>query len=297
MSGTEDGEVDAPLNRQGSVSAQQAPASRGEPPMLEADHLAVEYRIARSGDLYPAIGDITLAAPEGSLTAIVGPSGCGKSTFLKAIAGLIPCTRGRLLIEGGLVEGPGDGRAVVFQSPALLPWRDVIGNVIYGLELRRVRRENAERKARDMIEFVGLSDFVHLYPRELSGGMQQRVNLARALAVDPKILLLDEPFSALDAQTREMMQFELLRIWDETRKTAVFVTHEIGEAVLLADRVAVLSKGPGTVVLETVEVNLPRPRTQQTKRAPLFFDLVDHIWALISGSGKTAEATTNYARF
>ena len=268
--------------------AERAPDTRDAVPVLQADHLGVEYWIARTRDRFRAIGDITLAAPEGSFTAIVGPSGCGKSTFLKAVAGLIPCTQGRLLIEGKAVHGPGDGRAVVFQSPVLLPWRDVLGNVIYGLELRRVRRQDAERKARSMIALVGLSDFVHCYPRELSGGMQQRVNLARALAVDPKILLLDEPFSALDAQTREVMQCELLRIWDETRKTAVFVTHEIGEAVFLADRVAVLSKGPASVLIETVEVTLPRPRTQQTKRAPLFFDLVDHIWALISGSGREA---------
>lgn len=256
-------------------------------PVLEAEHIAVEYKILRTGDVYPAISDITFTAPRGSFTAIVGPSGCGKSTFLKAIAGLIRCTRGRLLIEGKPVNGPGDGRAVVFQSPALLPWRDVVGNVIYGLELRRTARPDAEAKARQMIDLVGLSAFVHCYPRELSGGMQQRVNLARALAVDPKILLLDEPFSALDAQTREMMQFELLRIWEETRKTAVFITHEIGEAVFLADRVAVLSKGPGSVLIETVEVDLPRPRTQQTKRMPRFFDLVDHIWGLISGGKNT----------
>ena len=163
---------------------------------------------------------------------------------------------------------------------------------LYGLELRRVRRDDAERQARDMIDLVGLSAFTDRYPRELSGGMQQRVNLARALAVDPKILLLDEPFSALDAQTREGMQYELLRIWSETRKTAVFVTHEISEAVFLADRVAVLSKGPESVLLEMVEVPLPRPRTAQTKRSPLFFELVDRIWALIAGPGKDARAAS-----
>ena len=260
--------------------------------MLQAEHIGVEYDIARTGERYRAIRDITLSVPTGSFTAIVGPSGCGKSTFLKAIAGITPCSHGRLLIEGQVVDGPGKGRAVVFQSPALMPWRDVLGNVLYGLELRRVRRDDAERQARDMIDLVGLSDFTDRYPRELSGGMQQRVNLARALAVDPKILLLDEPFSALDAQTREGMQYELLRIWSETRKTAVFVTHEISEAVFLADRVAVLSKGPESVLLEMVEVPLPRPRTAQTKRSPLFFELVDRIWALIAGPGKDARAAS-----
>ena len=278
--------MEASLNRPRHFDvADDVPANRSEIPILQAEHLGVEYSIARTGERYRAIRDITLSAPQGSFTAIVGPSGCGKSTFLKAIAGLIPCTQGRLLVEGKVVDGPGDGRAFVFQSPALLPWRDVLGNVIYGLELRRARRDDAVQRARSMIELVGLSDFIHNYPWELSGGMQQRVNLARALAVDPKILLLDEPFSALDAQTREVMQYELLRIWDETRKTAVFVTHEIGEAVFLADRVAVLSKGPESVIVETVEVPLPRPRTAQTKRAPLFFELVDRIWARIAGPG------------
>jgi len=278
----------------GVESAEYAAAARDEVPVLQAEHLGVEYRIARTGTRYRAIGDITFVAPDGSFTAIVGPSGCGKSTFLKAIAGLIPCSYGRLLIDGRVVDGPGDGRAVVFQSPALLPWRTALDNVLYGLELRRVPRQEAERRARVMMELVGLTDFVHAYPRELSGGMQQRVNLARALAVDPKILLLDEPFSALDAQTREVMQYELLRIWDETRKTAVFVTHEIAEAVFLADRVAVLSKGPESVLVDMVEVPLPRPRTQQTKRTPLFFALVDRIWAQISGapSGREPKAVT-----
>jgi NitT/TauT family transport system ATP-binding protein len=258
--------------------------------ILEAEHLAVEYRIARTGERYRAIGDITLTVPQGSFTAIVGPSGCGKSTFLKAIAGLVPSTGGRLRIEGREVVGPGEGRAFVFQQPALMPWRDVLGNVLYGLELRRTPRADAEARARAMIGLVGLEDFAHRYPRELSGGMKQRVNLARALAVDPKILLLDEPFSALDAQTREGMQYELLRIWGETGKTALFVTHEIGEAVFLADRVAVLSKGPGSVLLDVIDVALPRPRTAETKRAPLFFALVDRIWTLIAGGANGAGA-------
>ena len=264
---------------------------KNESAILQAEHLGVEYAIKRTGERFCAIEDITLSINKGSFTAIVGPSGCGKSTFLKAIAGLISCSKGRLLIEGMPVEGPGEGRAVVFQAPALLPWRDVFENVIYGLELCHVPRQQAAESARQMIELVGLSQFSQRYPHELSGGMQQRANLARALAVDPKILLLDEPFSALDAQTREVMQYELLRIWEETKKTAIFITHDIREAVFLADRVAILSKGPSTVLTEMVEVTLPRPRTNQTKRDPLFLELVDRITEQIStGNLQTVEA-------
>jgi NitT/TauT family transport system ATP-binding protein len=262
--------------RAGDMPRMVAPVS--EVPVLQAEHMGVEYFIARTGERYRAIKDITMSIPKSSFTAVVGPSGCGKSTFLKAVAGLIRCTHGRLLIDGNLVDGPGADRAVVFQSPALLPWRDVLGNVMYGLDMRGVPRAKAIPMAHKMIDLVGLSKFTERYPRELSGGMQQRVNLARALAVDPKIMLLDEPFSALDAQTRETMQYELLRIWEETRKTALFITHEISEAVFLADRVAILSKGPGSVITEMVDVPLPRPRTHLTKREPVFFELVDHIW-------------------
>jgi NitT/TauT family transport system ATP-binding protein len=266
------------ITRTRTEEVQRRAMAGDEVPVLQAEHMGVEYFIARSGERYRAIKDITMSVPKASFTAVVGPSGCGKSTFLKAVAGLIPCTHGRLLIDGNVVDGPGADRAVVFQSPALLPWRDVLGNVMYGLDMRRVPRTQALSMAHKMIDLVGLSKFTGRYPRELSGGMQQRVNLARALAVDPKIMLLDEPFSALDAQTRETMQYELLRIWEETRKTALFITHEISEAVFLADRVAILSKGPASVVTEMVDVPLARPRTHLTKREPLFFELVDHIW-------------------
>jgi NitT/TauT family transport system ATP-binding protein len=252
-----------------------------EAPLLEAEHLALEYDIARTNETFVAIRDLSFSVARGSFTVIVGPSGCGKTTLLRAIAGLIPTSRGRLRIAGRPVNGPGDDRAFVFQSPALLPWRDVLGNVIYGLELRRVSREAARARADAMIDLVGLTRFSRSYPHELSGGMRQRVNLARALAVDPAILLLDEPFSALDAQTREVMQLELLRIWRETGKTAIFITHDIAEAVFLADAVAILSPGPASVLMDLVEVALPRPRTAATKRDPAFFALVDRISALI----------------
>jgi NitT/TauT family transport system ATP-binding protein len=250
-------------------------------PLLEAEHLALEYEIARTNEAFVAIRDLTFTVALGSFTVIVGPSGCGKTTLLRAIAGLIPTSRGRLSIAGRPITGPGDDRAFVFQSPALMPWRDVSGNVIYGLELRRTPREAARARAAAMIDLVGLTRFSHHFPHELSGGMRQRVNLARALAVDPAILLLDEPFSALDAQTREVMQVELLRIWSETGKTAIFITHDIAEAVFLADTVAILSPGPASVLMDLIEVALARPRTARTKRDPAFFALVDRISACI----------------
>jgi NitT/TauT family transport system ATP-binding protein len=256
--------------------------SSGEPPLLFVEHMGLEYYIGRTNETYQAIRDMSLTVPRGSFTCVVGPSGCGKSSLLKAIAGLIPWSHGRLLINGKAVEGPGDDRAFVFQAPALLPWRDVLGNVLYGLEIHRVARNEATARAEEMIALVGLSAFKHRFPHELSGGMKQRVNLARALAVNPQILLLDEPFSALDAQTREGMQYELLRIWEETRKTAIFITHDIAEAVFLADQVAIMSAGPGSELLDVVEVALSRPRTRQSKRDPIFFDAVDRVSAQIT---------------
>jgi NitT/TauT family transport system ATP-binding protein len=210
--------------------------------------------------------------------SIVGPSGCGKTTFLNAVDGLLPITSGSLELNGEAISKPGPDRAMVFQQPSLLPWRTVLGNVVYGLEMqgRTSKAERAER-ARELIYLVGLGGFEHAFPTELSGGMQQRVNLARALATDPDMLLLDEPFAALDAQTREFMQSELLRIWGETRKTALFITHDIKEAVYLADRVLVFTKRPGRVKA-CVDVDLARPRELSVKREPRFLEYEDEIW-------------------
>ncbi len=177
---------------------------------------------------------------------IVGPSGCGKTTLLNIVAGLLPYEEGTVSIDGKRVEGPGVDRAVVFQHSALLPWRTIAGNVRYGMEMQRRFDEATMRERADhFVKMVGLSGFERHYPNELSGGMQQRVNLARALAADPEVLLMDEPFAALDAQTREFMQAELLKIWSQARKTVLFITHQINEAVYLADRVAVMSARPG----------------------------------------------------
>jgi NitT/TauT family transport system ATP-binding protein len=225
--------------------------------------------------------DFTVAP--GEFVALVGRSGCGKSSLLYAIDGLLPLSGGRIALDDKTVTGPGRDRALVFQSPTLLPWRTVVGNVKYGIEA--VDRPNAATRAEELVRLVGLEGFEEHHPHQLSGGMQQRVNLARALAVDPEVLLLDEPFSALDAQTRDLMQSELLRIWHARNAgarglTMVFVTHDIGEAVFLADRVVVFTPRPGRV-REIVPIDLPRPRETQVKRTTEFQALVEHIAHLL----------------
>jgi NitT/TauT family transport system ATP-binding protein len=211
---------------------------------------------------------------------LVGPSGCGKTTFLRILDGLIPRDAGTILLDGKAVIKPGPDKGFVFQDSSLLLWRTVIDNVILGLELQGVNKREARNKADKYVALVGLKGFEHHYPHELSGGMQQRVNLARALIVEPQILLMDEPFASLDAQTREIMQAELLKMWRQTRKTVIFVTHQIEEAVYLSDRVVVFSARPARI-REIVSVNLPRPRSLTVKRSQQFLDLADHIWSLI----------------
>jgi NitT/TauT family transport system ATP-binding protein len=233
----------------------------------------------RFGDL-EVLRDISVTINDGEFVALVGPSGCGKTTFLRIVSGLEAAEGGTISVDDAIVSGPGRDRGFVFQSDSLLPWRTVLDNTIVGLELAgRIGAADLER-TRKMLSLVGLAGFESYFPRQLSGGMRQRVNLARALAIDPKILLMDEPFSALDAQTREIMQSELQRIWEEGRKTVLFVTHQIDEAVFLADRVLVFARRPGRI-LEDVRIELPRPRTLSTKREPAFVALVDHIWRLI----------------
>jgi NitT/TauT family transport system ATP-binding protein len=222
--------------------------------------------------------DVTIA--EGEFISIVGPSGCGKTTFLRIVAGLEQASAGTILIDGQAVSAPGTDRGFVFQSDSLLPWRTVFANANIGPELGGRAGVAARSHTMELLRLVGLAGFEDYYPRQLSGGMRQRVNLARALAVDPKILLMDEPFSALDSQTREIMQTELLRIWEEGRKTALFVTHQIDEAVYLSDRVLVFARRPGRIA-ETVAIDLPRPRPLAIKRTPQFVAYVDHIWQLI----------------
>lgn len=227
-----------------------------------------------------ALRDVSFEAYEGEFVSVVGPSGCGKSTLLNCIDGLIRPTDGRILIDGVEVLGPGKDRAMVFQSSLLFPWRSVLGNILYGLEMQRIPKSDALERAHRFVKLTGLSGFERHYPRELSGGMQQRVNLARALACDPKILLLDEPFANLDAQTREFMQAELLRIWRLTGKTAIFITHNISEGVYLSDRIVVLTARPGQIK-DVVVVNLPRPRRLAIKRDPSFLEIEERVWRLV----------------
>jgi NitT/TauT family transport system ATP-binding protein len=249
---------------------------------LEARNISVEYSMKRTQQQVTALQGFDLSIEEGQFTAIVGPSGCGKTTFLNVIAGLLPLKSGRVLLNGQEIKGPGQDRAMVFQSAALMPWRTVMGNVIYGLELQGYNRVEACTRAQSFIDLVGLSGFEESFPRELSGGMQQRVNLARALTIEPELLLLDEPLAALDAQTREYMQFELQRIWLQTKNTAIYVTHQINEAIYLADKVVVMSARPGQVK-EIIPIDLPRPRSLHTKRQPKFAELEEHIWSLLQG--------------
>jgi len=248
---------------------------------LEIEHLTKRYRVERDEREVLALSDVSLSVPEGEFMAIVGPSGCGKTTLLNIVAGLLPYEAGTVSIDGKRVSGPGVDRAVVFQHASLLPWRTVAGNVRYGMEMQK-RFDGAvmSQRADYFIKLVGLAGFERHYPSELSGGMQQRVNLARASAAVPLVLLMDEPFAALDAQTREVMQAELLKIWAEAHKTVLFITHQINEAVYLADRVAVLSPRPGRLK-DVVTIPFERPRPLSLKREPRFLEVEDAIWQLV----------------
>ena len=210
------------------------------------------------GDLM-AIKDFSLDVEEGEFVCILGPSGCGKTTLLRMIAGLDAPTKGEILVMGNTVRGPGSDRGMVYQEFALFPWRTVRRNIEFGLEIRRVKPEERRKISSHYIELVGLAGFEDAHPYELSGGMKQRVGIARALANDPKVLLMDEPFGALDAQTRNLMQKELLRIWKETRKTVIFITHSVDEACFLADRLVIMTTRPGTIK-EVFPITWERPR-------------------------------------
>src|SRR6266571_1194654 len=256
-------------------------AAMRRPAKLVATGVVVEYWLARSESIFTAVDGVDLEVGDGEFVAIVGPSGCGKTTFLNAVDGLIPIAGGSLSLDGNELTGPGRDRAMVFQQPGLLPWRTVLGNVLFGVEAQgTMTKAEALERAKQQIEIVGLTGFEDAYPLELSGGMQQRVNLARALLTDPEMLLLDEPFAALDAQTREMMQLELLKIWAQTRKTMLFVTHDIKEAVYLADRVIIFTARPGRVK-RSIAIDLPRPRDLSIKRDQRFLGYEDEVWGNI----------------
>jgi NitT/TauT family transport system ATP-binding protein len=242
--------------------------------MLDIRGLAVTYASSRGP--FKAVDDFTLAVGHGEFVSILGPSGCGKSTVLSIVAGLMNATRGEARIAGTPVAGPRPDVGVVFQQANLLPWRSVIDNVLLPIVAMRRRLADYRPRAEHLLEFVGLSKFRDHYPHELSGGMQQRVGIARALIHDPSMLLMDEPFAALDAMTRERMAIELQHVWSGSDKTVLFITHSIPEAVLLSDRVVVMSPSPGRVV-EEVRSDLPRPRTVETMAHPRFAECCTYL--------------------
>ncbi|CAN5182386.1 ABC transporter ATP-binding protein [soil metagenome] len=244
---------------------------------LSARGVQMEYRDRQSGKTLLAIDKVDLDVSDGSFVSLLGPSGCGKSTFLKIVNGLLRATSGEIRLRSA---GKAREDAMVFQDAALFPWYSILDNVAYGLVCAGVSSKEARKRATPYIDLVGLSGFADKYPYQLSGGMQQRANLARALAVDSAILLMDEPFAALDAQTREVMQAELLRIWTAAKKTVLFVTHQIDEAVYLSDRVVVMAARPGRIIAD-VTIDLPRPRVLEVKRAPEFTRYEEQIWRLI----------------
>jgi NitT/TauT family transport system ATP-binding protein len=246
---------------------------------LEVDHLS-KYFYGREGDIRQVLDAITVSVGDGEFVCLVGASGCGKTTFIRCIAGLLPAEEGEVRIDGKRVTRPGPDRGFVFQNDALLPWRTVMHNVLFGLEVRGQSFAETKPAAETLIKLVGLAGFEHHYPSELSGGMRQRVNLARALAIDPQVLLMDEPFASLDAQTREIMQRELLKIWAQRKKTVLFITHQIDEAIYLADRVLVFSYRPGRLTAD-IRIPFPRPRELALKRNPEFLKYVDDVWKLI----------------
>jgi NitT/TauT family transport system ATP-binding protein len=250
--------------------------------VLRADRIGMEYVHPRTGRRVLAIEDFSAEIENQQFVTLVGPSGCGKSTFLKIANGLIRPTSGSITIHGEDVESASGYRGMVFQDASLLPWYSVLRNAGYGLECQGVSRQEAEDRARPILELVGLTGFEDVHPHELSGGMRQRVNVARALTIDPEILLMDEPFASLDAQTREFMQSELLGIWSKSNKTVLFVTHQIDEAVYLSDRVLVMSARPGRLIAD-IEIDLPRPRDLRIKREAEFVEYGSQVWDLLHG--------------
>jgi NitT/TauT family transport system ATP-binding protein len=245
---------------------------------LRADEVSMTFSSGDGTNEVTAIQSISLEIAAGSFYTLLGPSGCGKSTFLSILAGLVAPTSGRAYLEGTPITGPSSKMAVVFQAPSLFPWRTVIDNVAFGLELRGVNRKARRERAREVINMVGLAGFEEFHPGQLSGGMQQRGAIARALALDPEVLLMDEPFGSLDEQTRLLLGDELLRIWERTQKTVVFVTHSIQEAILLSTEIAVFSSRPSTIK-SVLEVPIARPRTDEIIGSEEFRELQSEIWS------------------
>ncbi len=281
-----------------AVGAPSKGAPRPQPaaPLLAAEHVAKAYPDA-SGRPLPVLGDVSFSVAAGEFVSVVGPSGCGKSTLIQILTGLMPPGSGQVSLSGRPVTEPPAEMVLVFQqySKSLLPWRTVMGNMLFGMEnLSELSKSDREERARRYLREVGLSGFERLYPSQLSGGMQQRLAMARALARDPQILIMDEPFSSVDAFTRQELQDLVLRIWQEHGTTVLFVTHDIEEAVYLSTRVLALSGRP-TQVLEDLPVDLPYPRNQLTTREhPRFLHLRHHVYELVGAAGRqSAAAMTN----
>jgi NitT/TauT family transport system ATP-binding protein len=279
-----------------AVAEEQAGVGGARPevndaPLIAARHVTAAYDNKRAGTRLTALRDVSLEINRGEFIAIVGPSGCGKTTFINLIAGFVKPLEGEVTVRGEVVRGPGADRAMVFQDYALLPWRTVEANVMFALENHRGGdKARNKRRVAESIGLVGLTGFEKSYPHELSGGMRQRVGIARALACDPEILLMDEPFGAVDAMTREAMQAELEAIIKQTGQTVVFITHSIDEAITLADRVVVVSSRPGRI-REVIDVGLPRSRFEDdVKLMPRFAELREHLWTLFRAEALGAKS-------
>jgi NitT/TauT family transport system ATP-binding protein len=249
-------------------------------PALSLDNITCTFASReRQGERYTAVRDTTLAVGEGEFVSVVGPTGCGKSTLLNVAAGLLAPSAGRVRVLDEPLAGINDKAGYMFQAESLMPWRNALDNVLAGLEFAGVDRRKAERRAREWLERVGLAGFEQRYPHELSGGMRKRVALAQILILDPRLLLMDEPFSALDVQTRQLMENELLDLWSADRKSVLFITHDLEEAIALSDRVIVLSAGPDTHPIGEYAIDLPRPRdVNEIRLTPRFVELHTEIW-------------------
>jgi NitT/TauT family transport system ATP-binding protein len=258
-------------------------AARAPVPIIDIAHLEKVFVTVRNERIH-ALSDISLSVREREFVTVVGPSGCGKTTLLKILAGLVPLTSGTVSVDGRPVAAPRRDIGIVFQNPVLLPWRTVMENVLLPAEVQGIPLDAARRRARDLLKMVGLADFEDKYPMELSGGMQQRAAISRALVSDPRLLLMDEPFGALDAMTREQMNLDLQRIWRESGKTVLLITHSIPEAVFLGDRVVVMTPRPGRIA-RIVEVPLARPRPIDAMGDPVFGQLTSDIRRLLYGYG------------
>ena len=262
-----------------NATAHAAAPARSAAPALAFERVTCAFAGKNAGERYTAVADTSLVVGDGEFVSVVGPTGCGKSTLLNVAAGLLAPSAGRTLVAGEPLSGINARAGYMFQADALMPWRSALGNVSAGLQFRGVARDVAAARAREWLARVGLTGFENGYPHQLSGGMRKRVALAQMLILDPEILLMDEPFSALDVQTRQLMENELLDLWSSNRKSVLFITHDLEEAIALSDRVIVLSAGPATHPIGEFAIDLPRPRdVAEIRLSPRFVELHEAIW-------------------